>query len=278
MGPITTAPQLALIQALVDDAVAKGATLHVGGRVMYAGAVGGAPAAAAAPADKAAGRGRRPSGVASASAPGRAPAMPVHDADVCGRGLFYAPTVLSGVTHAMRIANEEVFGPVMAIFCVPGNSDDAAVAMANATEYGLGATVFSGSPARANAIAARIRSGMVGVNAFGLNYLVQSLPFGGLRASGFDRFSGPEGLRACCSIKSVVTDLLPGVSIPTPIPGPLQYPLRPSAAALARALLRLQVEAGPVAKLRALGQLVAASLGGGGAAAEERGAKARKTA
>lgn len=221
MGPITTAPQLALIQELVDDAIAKGATLHIGGRPLY-----------------------------QPGAPASAPAV--------ARGLFYAPTVLSGVTHAMRIANEEVFGPVMAIFRVEGDSDDAVVAMANSTVYGLGGTVFSRSPSRANAIGGRLRSGMVGVNAYGLNYLVQDLPFGGVGASGFDRFSGPEGLRACCLTKSVVTDVLPWLSIPTPIPGPLQYPLAPCSPAFTRGLIGMQFESTPLRKLGAVGGLLAA--------------------
>ena len=67
----------------------------------------------------------------------------------------------------------------MSIIRVPGDSDDAAVAMANSTCYGLGATVLCASPPRAEAIARRLRCGMVGVNAYGLNYLVQDLPFGG---------------------------------------------------------------------------------------------------
>lgn len=223
MGPITTAPQLGLIQELVDDAVAKGAVLHCGGRAAF---VPGA-----------------------ASDPSSAPTA---------RGLFYPPTVLSGVTHAMRIANEEVFGPVMAIFTVPRDSDDAAVGMANSTEYGLGGTVFSRSPARANAIAARLRSGMVGVNAYGLNYLVQDLPFGGVGASGFDRFSGPEGLRALCVTKSVVTDHLGWLSIPTPIPAPLQYPLAPCSPQFTRGLIGLQFESSLPRKAAALGSLLAA--------------------
>ena len=128
----------------------------------------------------------------------------------------------------------------MTVFCVPGNSDDAAVSLANSTVYGLGATIFSASSARANAMATRLRCGMVGVNAFGLNYLVQSLPFGGVGASGFDRFSGPEGLRACALTKSVVTDLADSFSIPTPVPKPLCYPVAPAAADFTDGLIAMQ--------------------------------------
>jgi acyl-CoA reductase-like NAD-dependent aldehyde dehydrogenase len=231
MGAITTAMQLNIIQELVDDAVAKGATVHVGGKILWGG--GETAGSAAAPASAKKGRRKSVTSSAAAAASASAPAA-------TSGGLFYAPTVISGVTHKMRIANEEVFGPVMAIFKVPGNSDDAAVAMANSTAYGLGATVFCGNPRRGDAIAARIRSGMVGVNAYGLNYLVQSLPFGGVGISGFARFSGAEGLRECCLTKSVVTDILPFLSVPTPVPAPLRYPLPKSSPGFVGALLDLQ--------------------------------------
>lgn len=88
----------------------------------------------------------------------------------------------------MPIAQEEVFGPVMVImkFCY----DTEAIKIVNACPYGLGASVFSGDVARANYIAERLQTGMVNVNDFGINYLCQSLPFGGMKISGFDRFAG----------------------------------------------------------------------------------------
>lgn len=250
MGPITTAPQLPLIQQLVEDAVAKGAHLLAGGHILFGG-VNAASASAAADVSllsspvglRNRARARSPARTATHTSGKRVDGNGIN-ADTApsplAQGLFYAPTLLSNVTHGMRIANEEVFGPVMTIFKVPNNSDDAVVAMANSTQYGLGATVFSGSPARANAIAARLHCGMVGVNSYGLNYLVQSLPFGGVRASGFDRFSGPEGLRACCLLKSVVTDWSSLVSIPTPVPKPLQYPVDKEAAAFTLNLIAFQ--------------------------------------
>ena len=61
---------------------------------------------------------------------------------------------------------------------------------------------------------------MTTINDFGVNYLVQALPFGGIKFSGFDRFAGPEGLRACCLMKSVVVDTVS--CIKTSIPAPLQ--------------------------------------------------------
>lgn len=259
VGCITTAPQLALIDALVKDAVSKGARLIHGGKILYQGPVSApaaaataapAAAAAAAPAESSRGRGKSPARPRKAAEPkeeeaGAAPAaVPAVEAPApltgTAAGLFYAPTLLADVDHSMRIANEEVFGPVMAIFKVPRDSDEACIAMANSTEYGLGGTVYSGSPARANAIAARLHTGMVGINAFGLNYLVQSLPFGGVKSSGFDRFAGPEGLRACCLLRSVVTDKLGFLSIPTPTPAPLQYPVSKHAPDFTKSLIGLQ--------------------------------------
>ena len=69
----------------------------------------------------------------------------------------------------------------------------------------------------------RRRSGMFTANDFGVNYLIQSLPFGGVKESGFDRFAGPEGLRACCLERSMVVDRIPGVK--TSIPPVIDYPI-----------------------------------------------------
>lgn len=256
MGSITTAPQLALIQELVNDAVAKGARLHVGGRILYKGAVDGGSGGASAPTPSGkGGRGKSPARGAKAGAA----AMPEAPAGTDG-GLFYAPTVLSDVTHDMRIANEEVFGPVMCIFRVPRDSDEACLQMANSTAYGLGATVFCGSTSRGRALAERIRSGMVGVNSYGLNYLVQSLPFGGVGASGFDRFSGPEGLRACCLMRSIVVDAVPGLPFAMAVPPPLQYPLWPSAYSFTWGLLRMLFSESWLEKVAGLAALAKAGM------------------
>jgi len=64
---------------------------------------------------------------------------------------------------------------------------------------------------------------MFTANDFGVNYLIQSLPFGGVKESGFDRFAGPEGLRACCLERSMVVDRIPGVK--TSIPPVIDYPI-----------------------------------------------------
>ncbi len=122
-------------------------------------------------------------------------------------GQFWEPTVLVDVNHTMSIVHEETFGPVMTIVRV--RDEDEAVRLANDCAYGLGSSVFTRSRARGERIARRISAGMTVVNDYGLAYMMQSAPFGGVRISGFGRINGKEGLRACCNEKTFVTDKLP---------------------------------------------------------------------
>src|SRR4051794_35170117 len=110
-------------------------------------------------------------------------------APVEGPGAFFAPTVLAGVTLDMPVMAEETFGPVAAVVEVA--DDDEAVRVANATRYGLGASVWSTDPEHALAVGRRITSGALFVNA-----VVASdprLPFGGTRRSGYGRELGQAG-------------------------------------------------------------------------------------
>ncbi len=122
-------------------------------------------------------------------------------------GNYFAPTVLVDCTPDMAIMHEETFGPVMCIMRVA--SDDEAIDVANATQYGLSTTVLSKDRTRAKRIADEIVSGSACVNDYGLTYMVQGLPFGGVRGSGFGRLNGPEGLRACTNRKAVLQDRMP---------------------------------------------------------------------
>lgn len=143
-----------------------------------------------------------------------------------GKGLegqFYEPTIVCDVTPDMRIFQEELFGPVMTVIKVPNNDDAACLAMVNDSNFGLGASVYCGDQKRGLALGRQIRSGMLCINDFGSNYLIQSLPFGGVKESGFGRFAGIEGLRACCLERAIVTDRIPGVR--TSIPPPINYPI-----------------------------------------------------
>jgi acyl-CoA reductase-like NAD-dependent aldehyde dehydrogenase len=107
-------------------------------------------------------------------------------------GLLVTPTVVSGVTPAMRIYGEESFGPVVTIVAVDGT--DEAVRVANDTEYGLSAAVFGRDVAAASAVARRIESGICHVNGATVHDEPQ-MPFGGVKASGWGRFGGNAALQ-----------------------------------------------------------------------------------
>ena len=107
------------------------------------------------------------------------------------RGLFYPPTVLMDVAPAMRVYSEESFGPVVAI--VPVDSVDEAVRVANDTEYGLSAAVFSADVGAAMQIARRLETGICHINDATVND-EPPMPFGGVKHSGWGRFGGQAAL------------------------------------------------------------------------------------
>lgn len=116
-----------------------------------------------------------------------------------GRGFFYPPTVLVDVPHDAPVAREEFFGPVAMIFTF--KTEEEAVRLANDTEFGLGAAVWSKDAARANAVAAKIEAGAVFINDF-----VRSdprAPFGGVKGSGVGRELGALGARELTNAKLV---------------------------------------------------------------------------
>ena len=171
-----------------------------------------------------------------------------------GPGTFYPPTILTGVTPDMRIAREETFGPVMLVMKVA--SDEEAVALANATEFGLQASVFTEDRARGERIAAQLEAGGVCINDFGMCYLNQDLPFGGVKHSGFGRMNGRDGLRAYTNARAVLTDRFP-FHVP-----PKLYPVGANDYAKARASVRMLYGRTLGERLGALGSLLRLSLGG----------------
>lgn len=114
-------------------------------------------------------------------------------------GAWMEPTVVTDVTPANPLAQEEVFGPVLVVMV--GEGEDALVDLANATRYGLGATVFARRPEDGLALARRIDSGMVTVNAINLSHPI--VPFGGTKASGYGRELGPWGAHEFMNIRTV---------------------------------------------------------------------------
>ena len=113
-------------------------------------------------------------------------------------GAFVKPTVFTGVNNAMRIAQEEIFGPVVAVIPYDGVED--AVAIANDTRYGLSGGVYTRDPAAGVEVAKRIRTGGVSINGAPRNFLS---PFGGYKQSGFGREFGAEGLNHYVENKSI---------------------------------------------------------------------------
>ena len=118
---------------------------------------------------------------------------------VNGKGWFMQATVLDGVENTMRVAQEEIFGPVLSVIRFDGVDD--AIAKANAIDFGLAAGIWTQNVKKAHAVARRIQAGTVWVNTY--NFYDAGMPFGGYKQSGFGRDLGPECLRDVTQTKSV---------------------------------------------------------------------------
>jgi succinate-semialdehyde dehydrogenase/glutarate-semialdehyde dehydrogenase len=157
VGPLVNAAAVDGIEAQVEDARAKGATILCGGhRVVGPGG----------------------------------PDRP---------GAFYAPTVITDIAPGMRVATEEVFGPVALLYV----ADDAAAALelANDTEFGLGSSVWTEDPDEQQQFVTGLQAGQVFVN--GMTVSMPQLPFGGIKSSGIGRELSSYGMREFCNVKSV---------------------------------------------------------------------------
>jgi acyl-CoA reductase-like NAD-dependent aldehyde dehydrogenase len=156
LGSIVDPSAATCIQALVDDAVNQGATLHQAGERV---------------------------------------------------GTLMPAAILDHVTPKMRIYGEESFGPVVTIVRVKGEEE--AIRVANDTEYGLSASVFTKDIARGLRIAKRIRSGICHINGATVHDEAQ-MPFGGVKASGYGRFGGKAGIDAFTELRWITIETLPG--------------------------------------------------------------------
>lgn len=171
-------------------------------------------------------------------------------------GHYFSPTLLVDVTPNMRIAQEEVFGPVCVLMRASNVED--AIAIANSTPYALGASVFGKNKHDLDRCVKEVHAGMVAVNDFAVFYAVQ-LPFGGVKGSGYGRFAGEEGLRALCNTKSVCVDRWPLIS--TSIPAALDYPIEKGQKAwdLAKGIVEVGYAPGLGRRLKAVGTIISNS-------------------
>jgi succinate-semialdehyde dehydrogenase/glutarate-semialdehyde dehydrogenase len=146
----------------------------------------------------------------------------VEDAKTCGARVltggsrfpemganFYHPTVLADVTHAMRIMREETFGPVLPVMAF--DSDEEAVRLANDSEFGLAASVFTRDNARGECLARQIHAGTVMVNDVVSCFGISEAPHGGVKSSGVGRTHGRFGLEEMVRLKYLDVDLMPGM-------------------------------------------------------------------
>jgi aldehyde dehydrogenase (NAD+) len=114
------------------------------------------------------------------------------------RGWYVRPTVFADVDNSMRIAREEIFGPVLSV--IPYDDVDDAVRIANDSDYGLAGTVWTGDQEAGLDVARRVRAGTYGVNTYTMDF---AAPFGGYKSSGIGREFGPEGLSQYTEYKAI---------------------------------------------------------------------------
>ncbi|MDL9935385.1 succinic semialdehyde dehydrogenase [Gordonia sp. ABSL1-1] len=141
---------------------------------------------------------------------------------------FYEPTVLTDVTDEMLCFRDETFGPVVSIY--PVDSADEAIKLANATDYGLNASVFAGSSAEANAIADQLRAGTVNINeGYAAAWASTAAPMGGMGISGVGRRHGVEGLLKYTEPQSIAEQRFIGIDRAPFVPTKLYRAVTPAA-------------------------------------------------
>ncbi|MHB8670705.1 MAG: aldehyde dehydrogenase family protein [Acidimicrobiales bacterium] len=153
-------------------------------------------------------------------------------------GLWYPPTVLVDVDHTMDVMREETFGPVLPIMRAADEAD--ALRLANDSDYGLSASVWSASSSRAGELASALQAGNVCINDCLVSYAVPALPFGGVKSSGIGRIHGPDGLRQLSNSKALLSDRF---ALPRE---PWWFPLPLGSARAGMALVRARYRRRPI--------------------------------
>ncbi|MBY0404887.1 MAG: aldehyde dehydrogenase family protein, partial [Cyanobacteria bacterium] len=124
--------------------------------------------------------------------------------ETLGKACFVGPTIFTQVDNQMKIAQEEIFGPVLCV--IPFKSEEEVISLANKSDFGLSAGVWSQDEEKALRVAKRLRSGTVWVNEYHL--ISEKAPFGGFKQSGLGRELGMEGLKAYTEVKHIHLDQL----------------------------------------------------------------------
>jgi acyl-CoA reductase-like NAD-dependent aldehyde dehydrogenase len=190
IGPLSSRRRLTHVDELVEEAVARGATLHCGGPL---DAKGGLATDAG---DARGGVARHANATADIDARSDSADTPANVGE-----LLYAPAVLTGVTHELRVMREQVGGPVLAV--MEFESVSQAIALANDSAFGLGASVWSADRYRALRIARLIDAGMVWVNDHLPGPTISRGPWGAAAGSGLGKTLGEAGLKACAQEKLI---------------------------------------------------------------------------
>lgn len=137
------------------------------------------------------------------------------------QGHYFQPTLISDLDPNSKIAQNEIFGPILSI--IYAETDEKGIEIANNSKFALGGSIYTTNRRKGFELCKLFKTGNVAINDFATFYVCQ-LPFGGIRGSGYGKFGGEEGLRGLCNEKSVCYDKFKFIS--TSIPNVIDYPIK----------------------------------------------------